>query len=62
MRIGGVEYVRVASTPSSAPELDQALLWVVACLLALGLVMVYSATIALPNNPRFTHLSPHNFL
>ncbi len=62
MRIGGVEYVRVASTPSSAPELDQALLWVVACLLALGLVMVYSATIALPDSPRFAHLSPHNFL
>jgi cell division protein FtsW len=32
---------------------DQPLLWVVVALLAWGLVMVYSASIALPDNPRF---------
>lgn len=62
VRIGGAQYVRVASTPTHVPEMDQALIWVAACLLALGLVMVFSATIALPDSPRFAHLSPYNFL
>lgn len=62
VRIGGAQYVRVASTPTRVPEMDQALIWVAACLLALGLVMVFSATIALPDSPRFAHLSPYNFL
>ncbi|MFM8758886.1 MAG: FtsW/RodA/SpoVE family cell cycle protein, partial [Methylophilaceae bacterium] len=31
---------------------DQSLLWVTLILLAFGLVMVYSASIALPDNPR----------
>ena len=62
VRIGGAQYVRVTSTPTRVPEMDQALIWVAACLLALGLVMVFSATIALPDSPRFAHLSPYNFL
>lgn len=62
VRIGGAQYVRVVSTPTRVPEMDQALIWVAACLLALGLVMVFSATIALPDSPRFAHLSPYNFL
>jgi hypothetical protein len=38
---------------------DQALLWVVVALLAWGLVMVYSASIAMPDNPRFGNYAPH---
>jgi cell division protein FtsW len=41
---------------------DQALIWVVLALLAVGMVMVYSATVALPDNPRFAHYSPTHFL
>ncbi len=42
-------------TPSSVrlAGFDQALVVVVVALLALGLVMVYSATVALPDNPKF---------
>ncbi|MDZ7813133.1 MAG: putative lipid II flippase FtsW [Ideonella sp.] len=41
---------------------DVALMWVVICLLALGLVMVYSASVALPDNPRFAKYTPTFFL
>jgi cell division protein FtsW len=41
---------------------DQPLLWVVVTLLAWGLVMVYSASIALPDNPRFGNYAPTHFV
>jgi cell division protein FtsW len=41
---------------------DHALLWVVASLLALGLVMVYSASIALPESPRFAAYKATHFV
>ncbi len=41
--------------------LDQALIWVVIGLLAWGLVMVYSASIAMPDNPRFGKIEPYHF-
>ncbi|MCV5902430.1 FtsW/RodA/SpoVE family cell cycle protein, partial [Escherichia coli] len=41
---------------------DQALVWVGLALLALGLVMVYSASIALPDNPRFARYASSHFL
>jgi cell division protein FtsW len=41
---------------------DQALIWLVVALLAAGLIMVYSATVALPDNPRFAHYNPLHFL
>ncbi|WP_416142215.1 putative lipid II flippase FtsW [Hydrogenophaga sp.] len=40
---------------------DQPLLWVVVALLAWGLVMVYSASIALPDNPRFANYAHTHF-
>ncbi|MGS5085342.1 putative lipid II flippase FtsW [Hydrogenophaga sp. A37] len=40
---------------------DQPLLWVVMALMAWGLVMVYSASIALPDNPRFANYAPTHF-
>ena len=41
---------------------DQPLLWVVVTLLVWGLVMVYSASIALPDNPRFANYAPTHFV
>jgi cell division protein FtsW len=41
---------------------DQPLLWVVVALLAWGLVMVYSASIALPDNPRFANYAHTHFV
>ncbi|MFV0679316.1 putative lipid II flippase FtsW [Ottowia sp.] len=61
VRIGGTEYVRTTSTPSRMLGFDQALVWVCVVLLAWGLVMVYSASIALSDNPRFARYSPTYF-
>jgi cell division protein FtsW len=44
------------------PAFDPALLWVTVALLAWGLVMVYSASIALPDNPRFGRYAHTYFL
>jgi len=41
---------------------DQTLLWVVVALLAWGLVMVYSATVALPDNPKFARYDHSHFV
>ncbi len=41
---------------------DQPLLWAVVALLAWGLVMVYSASIALPDNPRFANYAHTHFV
>ncbi len=42
--------------------IDQPLLWVALALAVWGLVMVYSASIALPDNPRFARYEHHHFL
>lgn len=62
VRVGGMEYRQTATTSATALGLDQALVWVVVALLAWGLVMVYSASIALPDNPRFGKIAPLHFL
>jgi len=62
VRIGGMEYARTASTPTRVLGFDQALIWVCLGLLAWGLVMVYSATIAMPDNPRFARYGQNFFL
>jgi cell division protein FtsW len=41
---------------------DQALIWVTVALVALGVVMVYSASVALPDSPRFARYAPTHFL
>jgi len=57
---------RAPSTRMQAPvrlqSFDQVLVWVTVALLAWGLVMVYSATIALPDNPKFARYAPTYFL
>lgn len=42
--------------------IDQGLLWCVVLLLLWGLVMVYSASIAMPDNPRFAKYAATHFL
>jgi len=48
--------------PARLLSFDRTLVWVVVAMLALGLVMVYSASIAMPDNPRFARYSPTYFL
>jgi cell division protein FtsW len=43
-------------------EYDTMLLWAAATLLLLGLVMVYSASIALPESPKYANFRPMHFL
>ena len=43
-------------------KLDVALIWVIFILLIFGLVMVYSASIAMPDNPRFANLTSTYFV
>ena len=47
---------------SLAMGFDASLVWVVIGLMALGLVMVYSASVALPDNPKFARYAPTHFL
>ena len=62
VRVGGTEYRNTRALPPTALGLDQALIWVVIGLLAWGLVMVYSASIAMPDNPRFGKIEQYHFL
>jgi len=48
--------------PTRLLGFDQQLVLVAVAVLLLGLVMVYSATIALPDNPKFARYAPTHFL
>ena len=48
--------------PARLLGFDRNLVWVVIALLALGLVMVYSASVALPDNPKFARYTSGHFL
>ena len=48
--------------PARLLGFDQALVCVVIALLALGIVMVYSATVALPDSPKFARYVPTYFM
>ncbi len=62
VRVGSAEFARTRSTPAHVLGFDQALLWVTVALLAFGVVMVYSASIAMPDNPRFARYAHTHFL
>lgn len=51
-----------STTPVRSLGFDQPLFWVTVALLAFGLVMVYSASIAMPDNPRFARYAHTYFL
>jgi len=52
----------VKPTRSKMMSYDQPLLWAVMVLVTLGLVMVYSASIALPDGPKYARYSSSHFL
>jgi cell division protein FtsW len=62
VRLSSRTYAGTRSTPMGERGFDQPLLWVVISLLAWGLVMVYSASIALPDNPRFANYTSIHFV
>jgi cell division protein FtsW len=51
-----------SATPVRLLGFDQALVWVAATLLLWGLVMVYSASVAMPDNPKFSRYTHTHFL
>ncbi len=53
---------RGAARTTSLAHFDQALVAVAVALVAFGIVMVYSASVALPDNPKFSRYSPTFFL
>ncbi|WP_282829159.1 putative lipid II flippase FtsW [Pelomonas sp. V22] len=50
-----------AGQPTKLAGFDVTLVWVVIALMGLGLLMVYSASIALPDNPKFGKYQPMHF-
>ncbi|HOL36518.1 MAG TPA: putative lipid II flippase FtsW [Rubrivivax sp.] len=57
------EHVSVAgSRPVALRSFDQSLVAVAAALVVLGIVMVYSASVALPDNPKFASYAQSHFL
>ena len=53
---------RIRPTRSTMLEYDHTLMWVVIALLGLGLVMVYSASIAMPDSPKYASYTTNHFL
>lgn len=53
VHLGGAGVTQTRAEPVRVLGFDQALLWVTVALMAWGLVMVYSASIAIGDNPRF---------
>ena len=62
VRLGGQSLSGSHSSPVSLSGFDQALVWVTAALVLFGLVMVYSASIAMPDNPKFARYAHTHFL
>ena len=62
VRLGASRATGMSAAPMRLASFDQVLVWVTVALLAWGLVMVYSASIAMPDNPRFARYSHTHFL
>lgn len=62
VRLGSQSLSRTPASPVRMAGFDQALVWVTVALLMWGLVMVYSATVAMPDNPRFARYAHTHFL
>jgi len=62
VNLGSYDYAKNASTQGKIQNIDQAMVWVVVTLLMWGMIMVYSATIAMPDNPKFARYSQTHFL
>jgi len=55
------DWVNINTQPTRVMGFDQSLVWVVVALLLLGLIMVYSASIALPDSPKFARYATTHF-
>ena len=62
VRLGGQSLSSTHSSPVTLSGFDQALVWVTVALLMFGLVMVYSASVAMPDNPKFARYAHTHFL
>ena len=63
VNLGSYDFARnSAGSAHRLQSVDQALVWVVVALLMWGMVMVYSASIAMPDNPRFSRYTQTHFL
>ena len=62
VRLGSTRLAATGAAPTRAQGFDQPLVWVTVALLLWGLVMVYSASIAMPENPRFAKYTSTYFL
>ena len=62
VRVHGVQFSATSSYPVQVKAFDQPLLFVTLGLMIWGLVMVYSASIAMPDNPKFSHYAQTHFL
>jgi len=62
VRLGQIRLTATPAAASRAQGFDHVLVWVGVVLLLWGLVMVYSASIALPGNPRFANYTSTHFL
>ena len=62
VRLGARRLSRIPAAPHRLAGFDQTLVWVTVALLMCGLVMVYSASIAMPDNPKFARYAHTHFL
>ena len=62
VRLGRQSLSHLPVAPVRIAGVDQALIWVSVALLMFGLVMVYSATVAMPDNPKFARYAHTHFL
>ena len=62
VRLGGQSLSSSYSSPVSLSGFDQTLVWVTVALLMFGMVMVYSASVAMPDNPKFARYAHTHFL
>ncbi len=62
VRLGGRGIFSSTQAPTRVRGFDQPLVWVTVALLMWGMVMVYSASIAMPDNPRFANYTHTHFL
>ena len=62
VNLGSYDYAKNAQANARIQSIDQAMVWVVVALLMWGMVMVYSASIAMPDNPRFGNYAQNHFL
>jgi cell division protein FtsW len=62
VNLGSYDYARSSSASAKLQGVDQVLVWVVVALLMWGMIMVYSASIALPDSPKFARYAQTHFV